>query len=108
MAWVALCTDRADADTGALRAAHRDAHFAYVESILDRVLAAGPLAEPGSAGFRASLFVYDVATEAEARALLLADPYHAAGIYGRVEFHPWWPAAGRWVGGTLWGGRAGR
>lgn len=104
MAFLALCTDRADLDTAPLRARHRDAHFAYVESILDRVLAAGPLAAPGTTGHRGSLFVYDVDSEAEARALLAADPYFAAGLYGRVDFQPFWPAAGRWLGGTVWGG----
>jgi uncharacterized protein YciI len=102
LAWIAVCRDATDRDTAALRAAWRDRHFAYVESVLDRVLAAGPLARPGSRGHRASLFVYDVATEDEARALLEADPYFIAGIYGEVRLEPWWPAAGRWLGGTIW------
>jgi uncharacterized protein YciI len=102
MAWIAICRDATGRDTAALRSAHRDRHFAYIESILERVLAAGPLAEPGSHGHRSSLFIYDVASEAEARALLEADPYFTAGIYGEVCLEPWWPAAGRWLGGTIW------
>jgi hypothetical protein len=103
MPWLAVCTDRTDTDTAPLRAAGKAAHFAYIDSILDRLLVAGPLAEPGSASHRASFFIYDVASAAEARALLEADPFFAAGIYGDVRLEPFWPAAGRWIGGTLWG-----
>jgi uncharacterized protein YciI len=107
MAWIAICRDNPDRDTAALRRDFRDRHFAYIESILPRLLAAGPLAEPGSTGHGASLFIYDVATEAEARVLLAADPYFTAGIYGELRVEPWWPAAGRWLGGTIWQQRDG-
>jgi len=102
MAWVATCVDRGDVDTAPLRARERDAHFAYIESILAKVLVAGPLATPGTGTHGASLFIYDVADEAEARRLLEGDPYFAAGIYGEVELRPFWPAAGRWIGGKIW------
>ena len=102
MAWIAVCRDTTERDTAALRRDYRDRHFAYIESILPRLLAAGPLAMPGSSGHQASLVIYDTATEAEARALLEQDPYFTAGIYGEVSLEPWWPAAGRWLGGTIW------
>jgi uncharacterized protein YciI len=102
MAWVALCTDRNDVDTGALRRAAREAHFGYIESIMDRLLVAGPLAAPGSTEHRASLFVYRVNSEAEARALLESDPFWQAGIYGDCRFWPFTPAAGEWLGGAIW------
>lgn len=102
MAWLALCTDRTDIDTGALRRAARDAHFAYIESILERLLVAGPLAAPGSTEHRASLFIYRVGSEAEARRLLKDDPYWQAGIYAECSFRPFTPAAGEWVGGAIW------
>lgn len=107
MAYAALCFDRDDADTAALRQRERDRHFAYVESILHRLLVAGPLGLPGAEAtpggpHGASLFLYDVSTEAEARRLLEADPYYQAGIYGRVELRPFIPAAGTWIGGAIW------
>lgn len=102
MAWVALCLDRTDIDTGALRRAERDAHFAYIESIMGRLLVAGPLAAPGSAEHRASLFIYRVDTEAAARELLQGDPFWRAGIYADCQFHPFTPAAGAWLGGAIW------
>jgi uncharacterized protein len=102
MPWIALCFDRDDIDTGTPRRTERDAHFTYIESILDRILIAGPLAAPGGGRYSASLFIYRVDSEKEARQLLEADPYYRAGIYARTEFHPFIPAAGEWIGGTLW------
>jgi uncharacterized protein YciI len=100
--YVAICRDDRRRDTGALRHAERDAHFAYIESILDRLLVAGPLPETDSGAHTASLFVYAVETENEARRLLEADPFFQAGIYGEIEIKPFLPAAGGWIGGTIW------
>lgn len=106
MTWIALCHDRADIDTSTLRRAERDRHFAYIETILDRLLVAGPLAPREAGEWRASLFVYAVEERTEAELLLQADPYHQAGIYGTVQFMRFTPAAGRWIGGTVWGAKA--
>ena len=102
MPYLAICRDDQDRDTGNLRRSERDAHFAYIETILDRLLVAGPLPEADSGSHTASLFVYAVDSEAEARALLEADPYFKAGIYGECELKPFVPAAGSWIGGTIW------
>jgi uncharacterized protein len=102
MPWIAFCFDRDDIDTAIPRRTERDAHFTYIESILDRILIAGPLAAPSGGGYGASLFIYRVDSETEARQLLKADPYYQAGIYARTEFRPFVPAAGEWIGGTLW------
>ncbi len=110
MAWAVLCRDRDDIDTAALRREAREQHFAYIESILDQLLIAGPLAGADSpAGdWRASLFVYVTDERAEAARLLHADPYHRAGIYADEEWFRFTPAAGTWIGGTRWGGATGR
>lgn len=102
MAWTALCIDHEDIDTGTLRRDARDAHFAYIESIMDRLLVAGPLTLPGSKRYHGSLFVYRVDSEADARSLLEDDPYWQVGIYASCELHPFVPAAGSWVGGASW------
>ena len=102
MPYVAICRDDINRNTGALRRAERDAHFAYIESIMDRLLVAGPLPEASSGSHTASLFVYAVDTEDEARGLLEADPFYRAGIYGEVELKTFLPAAGSWIGGTIW------
>jgi uncharacterized protein YciI len=59
-------------------------------------------AAPGSAVHHASIFAYDVSSEQEARALLEQDPYFTVGLYGEIRFEPFWPAAGRWLPGTIW------
>ena len=102
MPYIAICRDDQTRDTGALRRAERDAHFAYIESILDKLLVAGPLPEEASGSHTASLFVYAVDSEDEARALLEADPFFRAGIYAEVEIKPFLPAAGGWIGGKIW------
>ena len=73
-----------------------------IETILDRLLIAGPLAENRGRRHAASLFVYGVDQEGEARQLLEDDPYFQAGIYGEVRLWSFTPAAGRWIGGTIW------
>ena len=83
------------------RMAARAAHFAYIETILDRIAIAGPL-KTEDGGFAGSMLIYDVADEGEARALLEADPYFAAGIWHEPEIHPFTAAAGKWIGGKIW------
>ena len=77
------------------------AHLAHVESVLDRILVAGPLldAEGKVAG---SLLVLDVADVAAARALMDRDPYSQGGIWDRVDYQIFKGVAGTWVGGKTW------
>lgn len=100
MAILCLCRDVPASDP--LRAAHRDDHFRYIESIMDRVLVAGPLAERPDSGWRGSAFLYDTDDRETARELLHNDPYFRAGIYAHVDMQPFLPAAGRWIGGGIW------
>jgi len=102
MPWAVVCTDRSDIDTDALRRLHRDAHFGYIESILERLLVAGPMIDPASGQYRSSLFIYRADNEDEARRLLENDPYFRAGIYERITYQSFVPAAGAWIGGTIW------
>lgn len=83
------------------RLAARPAHFAYVETILDRIAVAGPLRD-AAGGFVGSMLIYDVPDAAAARALLEADPYFQAGIWDNPEIHPFTAAAGQWIGGKIW------
>lgn len=102
MPYIAICEDDPAVDTQALRQAQKDAHFAYIESILGSLLVAGPLVKPGGETHGGSLFIYAVNSEAEARQLLENDPYFQAGIYADVSLAPFLPAAGEWIGGTIW------
>lgn len=85
----------------AKRAAARDAHFAHIEQVIDRVLIAGPLRDEAG-GFTGSLVVVEAADEADARALFERDPYHKAGIWERAEIRAFTAAAGKWIGGKAW------
>lgn len=88
-------------DGNALRSAHRDAHFAHIETIMDKVSIAGPL-RTAEGGFSGSLVVVETADAGEAEAILKADPYFAAGVWSEWEVHPFLAAAGTWIGGKSW------
>lgn len=83
------------------RATARDAHFAHIETIIDRIAVAGPLKGPTGSNI-GSLFVLDVGSAHEAEDVLRSDPYFRADIWEKWEIHPFLPAAGEWVGGKIW------
>lgn len=76
-------------------------HLAHVETVMDRILVAGPLSDESGAAI-GSLLVLDVPDEAAARAFMAADPYASAPIWGRLDYRRYRAAAGRWVGGAAW------
>jgi len=78
------------------RRAARPEHLARLRALLDggRLLTAGPLPaidapDPGAAGFAGSLIIVEFASQAAAEAWAAADPFMAAGVYARVEVHPY-------------------
>lgn len=86
---------------GPIRAAARDAHFAHVETILDKVAVAGPLKD-ADGNFTGSLVVLHADSEAAARAILEADPYFKAGVWDEIRIEAFTAAAGSWIGGKIW------
>ncbi len=68
------------------RLATRPRHREYLQSLLDRgkLVASGPWTDDTGA-----LIVYEAADEAEARALVAADPYTEAGVAVRSELKEW-------------------
>jgi uncharacterized protein len=88
-------------DAAQKRDAARDAHFAHIEAIMDKIAVAGPL-KTDNGGFVGSLLVVKAADGAEARAILESDPYFGAGVWERCEIHPFVAAAGEWIGGKIW------
>jgi len=83
------------------RASARDAHFAHIETIIDKIAVAGPLKDAEGNNI-ASLVVLRVETAEEAEAVLKSDPYFAAGVWASWTIYPFLPAAGDWVGGKTW------
>jgi uncharacterized protein YciI len=71
-----------------LRLANRPDHLAYVLENLG-VIVAGPFLGEDGETMIGSLIVLDVETRAEAESWARNDPYAQAGLFGRVEIHPW-------------------
>ncbi|MCC5869344.1 MAG: hypothetical protein JJU27_12610 [Gammaproteobacteria bacterium] len=90
------------ADSGPRRAAANAEHMAYIDTIIDRILVAGPKYDAEGLRIVGSVYVLAVQDEAEARALVEADPFHAAGVWASVEYFPFLPAAGDWIQGVIW------
>jgi len=77
------------------RLASRPAHLARLTDLeaAGRMVLGGPFpaidsADPGPAGFSGSLIVAEFESLAAAQAWADADPYVAAGVYGRVTVRP--------------------
>ncbi|MFW2404935.1 MAG: YciI family protein [Gammaproteobacteria bacterium] len=102
MAFIAICSDAESVNSAELREANLQAHFSYIETILDHLLVAGPAGGASNEEFSFSLFVYATDDEEEARRLLQGDPYFQCGLYGEVRLEPFIPAAGQWIGGKVW------
>jgi uncharacterized protein YciI len=102
MAYIAICRDAETANTAELRESNLQAHLSYIETILDRLLVAGPAGGVSNEDFTLSVFIYDTDDRGEAERLLQGDPYFECGLYGDVRLEPFIPAAGRWIGGKVW------
>lgn len=89
MAWMFVSEDGPD---GAVLRADRvlmDAHWAYEQSIKDRILCAGSLRSDDGVTPIGSLLVLDVETRAEAMALFEKDPATMAGLRRNVMMRRW-------------------
>lgn len=66
--------------------AHRPAHRAYLQSLLEKgfLFASGPY-EDGSG----ALIIYEADTPDTAEALLKADPFCSAGVFLQWKIRPW-------------------
>lgn len=90
------------ADSAARRAQANAEHMAYIDTIVDRILIAGPKYDAEGLRIVGSVYVLAVNNEDEARALVEGDPFHAAGVWESVEYFPFLPAAGDWIAGVIW------
>jgi uncharacterized protein len=88
-------------DSAAKRTETRPAHFAHIETIMDKVLIAGP-SKNADGSICGSLLVIKAQDEAEAEAILKSDPYFIAGVWERWDIRAFTPAAGEWIGGKTW------
>jgi len=99
---VVMCKDAPGAAAAEARERHMEAHLAYVESIVDQILIAGPMFGPDGRTVIGSLLVYKTDSEATARSFLEADPYFSAGIWDSIECQVFRGALGDAVGGKAY------
>ena len=76
------------ADSSALRAATREIHLGYLDSIVTQLVLAGPVlnAEGQSVG---SLLIVEAENQAAAEAFAAADPYARAGLFESITIRPY-------------------
>ncbi len=92
MAWLVLSEDSAQGPVLRADAALMQAHWDHERSIAPLILAAGSLRADDGVTRTGSLLILDVATRAEAEAVIAADPATRAGLRGRIEIRFWHPA----------------
>ncbi len=93
MLYLAICRDKPD--HLALRTATREVHVAWLKSLGAVLKIAGPFLDDGATEMRGSLLVVEAEDLAAAKAIFVADPYQAAGLFETVEVKPW-----RWTFGA--------
>ena len=64
-------------------------HAAYVESILGRLRAAGPLTDAKTSAAAGALWMVEASGPDEVRKLLEADPYYKAGLRKNIRIVAW-------------------
>jgi uncharacterized protein len=87
MLYALICTDKPNSLS--LRKAKRPEHVAYLQSLGDIVVLAGPFTEADGETMNGSLIVIDAASLEAAREIAAGDPYAAAGLFAAVEIRPW-------------------
>ncbi len=92
-----------DADgSAAPREAKLAEHLQYIETILGKLKAAGPVVGPGGDTQAGSLLVLEVDGVEEAETIMRSDPYYQAGVWREVNIQEYKIVAGSWVGGKTW------
>ena len=89
MAWLIVSEDSPQGTELRKDRALMDAHWAYEQSIMDKVLCAGSLRTDDGITPTGSLLILDVGTRAEAEALFRADPATKAGLRGTFTIKRW-------------------
>ncbi|WMT86883.1 YciI family protein [Pelagibacterium sp. 26DY04] len=92
MRWAALFTDRTDGAD--IRAAHTEAHQAYLRKYKGRIALAGALRpEPGGAP-SGGLWIFEAESRAEVEQIIAEDPFQIHGLRATSEVFAWGTAPG--------------
>ena len=87
MLYVLYCID--DPAKRDVRLATRGSHLDYIAVSGDLVRGAGPLLADDGVTMIGSLFLLNAKDKATVEAWAREDPYAKAGLFTRVEIHPW-------------------
>lgn len=87
MLYALICTDRPD--SLAIRMANRPDHVAYLQSLGETLVLAGPFVMADGATMNGSLIVVEAASLEAARTVAAGDPFAKAGLFASVEIRPW-------------------
>jgi uncharacterized protein YciI len=87
MLYALICTDKPN--SLALRKANRPEHVAYLESLGEALVFAGPFTEADGATMNGSLVVIEAASLDAAREIAADDPFARAGLFASVDIRTW-------------------
>ena len=87
MLYALICTDKPN--SLAIRKANRPQHLAYLESLGETLVLAGPFTETDGETMNGSLVVIEAASLQAAKEIGAGDPYAKAGLFASVEIRPW-------------------
>jgi uncharacterized protein len=87
MLYALICTDKPN--SLALRKAKRPEHVAYLQSLGQTLVLAGPLTEADGETMNGSLVVIEAASLQDAEKIAAGDPFAKAGVFASVDIRPW-------------------
>jgi len=87
MLYALICTDKPD--SLAARKANRAEHLAYLKSLGETLVFAGPFTEADGQTMNGSLIVVEASSLEAAQTISTGDPFAKAGIFASVEIRPW-------------------
>ena len=87
MLYALICTDKPGSLK--LRKANRPDHLAYLESLGETLIFAGPFTETDGQTMNGSLIVVEAASLDAARSIGAGDPFAKAGVFANVDIRPW-------------------
>lgn len=87
MLYALICTDKQDGL--ALRLERRPEHIAYLKSLGDKLIFAGPFLKEDGKTMCGSLLVVEAESMEAARAIAAGDPFAQAGLFEAAEIRPW-------------------
>ena len=87
MLYAVICTDKPNSLP--LRMANRPEHLAYLHSLGETLVFAGPFTAEDGVTMNGSLVVVEAATLEAARKIAASDPFAKAGVFASVDIRPW-------------------